>query len=254
MNAKLANTPSAAGSPAGGKPQTLVDHLTELRNRLVRTLIVYVLVFIPLFPFADRIYSLVAAPLLRHMPAGSSMIAIEVASPFLIPLKLVLMLAAFITVPFWLYQIWSFVAPGLYRKEKRFGRPLLASSILLFYAGVAFAYFIVFPLLFAFLASVAPEGVAISTDISRYLSFIIALFFAFGFAFEVPIAILLLVASGFATTENLSRKRPYFIVAAFVIGMLLTPPDIISQTLLALPMWLLFEIGLLLARRLPQRD
>ena len=220
----------------------------------MRTLIVYVLVFIPLFPFSDRIYSLVAAPLMRHLPEGSNMIAIEVASPFLIPLKLVLMMAAFITVPFWLYQIWSFVAPGLYQKEKRFGQPLLASSILLFYAGVAFAYFIVFPLLFAFLAGVAPEGVAINTDISRYLSFIMALFFAFGFAFEVPIVILLLVASGFATTESLGRKRPYFIVAAFVIGMLLTPPDVISQTLLALPMWLLFEIGLLLARRLPQKD
>ena len=253
MNAKL-DPPSTEAAPGGDKPQTLVGHLTELRNRLLRALVIYVLVFIPLFPFADRIYSLVATPLLRHMPEGSSMIAIEVASPFLIPLKLVFLLAAFLTVPYWLYQVWSFVAPGLYKKERRFGRPLLISSILLFYAGVAFAWFIVFPLLFAFFAGVAPEGVSISTDISRYLSFIIALFFAFGLAFEVPIVILLLVASGFADTKTLSRKRPYFIVAAFVIGMLLTPPDVISQTLLALPMWLLFEIGLLLARRLPSKD
>jgi sec-independent protein translocase protein TatC len=178
-----------------------------------------------------------------HLPADSSMIAIEVASPFLIPFKLTLFLALFISIPYVLYQLWSFVAPGLYKHERRLAAPLLVSSTVLFYAGATFAYFVVFPLVFAFFTGTAPEGVSVMTDISRYLDFVLTLFFAFGAAFEVPVLTVLLVWTGMATQESLRQKRPYIIVGAFVIGMLLTPPDVISQTLLAVPVWLLFELG-----------
>jgi sec-independent protein translocase protein TatC len=223
--------------------QPLIYHLIELRDRLLRVVLVVGVVFIALVPFSNTLFSLLSGPLMAHMPDDSSMIAIEVASPFLIPFKLTLFLALFISVPYVLYQLWSFVAPGLYVHERRLAFPLLVSSTVLFYAGAAFAYFVVFPLVFAFFTGTAPEGVAVMTDISRYLDFVLTLFFAFGAAFEVPVFTVLLVWTGMATQESLREKRPYIIVGAFVIGMLLTPPDVISQTLLAVPVWLLFELG-----------
>jgi len=229
--------------PAGSE-QPFLSHLVELRDRLLRILLVVAVIFVLLMPFSNTLFSLLSGPLTVHMPQGSSMIAIEVASPFLIPFKLTLFLALFITVPFTLYQAWGFVAPGLYLHERRLVMPLLVSSTLLFYAGTAFAYFVVFPLVFQFFTSTAPDGVSVMTDISRYLDFVLTMFFAFGAAFEVPIVTVLLVWTGMATREGLREKRPYIIVAAFVIGMILTPPDVISQTLLALPMWLLFELGI----------
>jgi sec-independent protein translocase protein TatC len=233
--------------------QSFLSHLFELRDRLLRMVLAIGAVFLVLFPFADELYTLLAGPLLRHMPEGSSMIAIEVASPFLIPFKLVLMLSVFITVPYLFYQIWAFVAPGLYLHERRLVYPLLISSTILFFVGVAFAFFVVFPLVFGFLTSVAPTGVAVMTDIGKYLDFVITIFFAFGIAFEVPIATILLVVAGVTTPENLASKRPYIIVGAFVIGMLLTPPDVISQTLLAFPMWVLFELGVVMSRVMLKR-
>jgi sec-independent protein translocase protein TatC len=201
-----------------------------------------------IFPFANKLYTYVAAPLLAQMPKGTSMIATEVASPFLTPFKLALVAAIFVTMPYLLYQLWGFVAPGLYRHEKRLALPILVSSVLLFYLGMAFAYYLVFPLVFAFFTHTAPEGVAVMTDISKYLDFVLTLFFAFGVAFEIPVAIVLLVAIGALTPEQLGSKRPYVIVGVFAIGMLLTPPDVISQTLLALPMWGLFELGVVASR------
>ncbi len=228
--------------------QPFVKHLIELRDRLLRVVLVIVVIFVGLFPFANDLYHFLAEPLMRHMPAGTSMIATEVASPFLTPFKLSLVTAMFIAVPFTLYQAWAFIAPGLYQRERKLVFPLLFSSTLLFYAGMAFAYFAVFPLVFGFLTGVAPEGVAVMTDISRYLDFVLKMFFAFGLAFEVPIATILVVWSGMSTAESLARKRPYIIVGAFVFAMLLTPPDVISQTLLAVPMWILFELGLIFSR------
>jgi sec-independent protein translocase protein TatC len=205
-------------------------------------------IFLCLFYWANDIYTFLAEPLTRHLPEGANMIAIDVASPFLTPFKLVLMLSVFLAMPVILYQCWAFVAPGLYANEKRLAGPLLVSSILLFYTGVAFAYFVVFPLVFGFFTSVGPEIVSISTDIGRYLDFVLALFFGFGLAFEVPIATIILVAIGVTTPKKLAEKRPYIIVGAFIIGMLLTPPDVISQVLLALPMWVLFEAGLIASK------
>jgi len=228
----------------------LLSHLIELRDRLLKMVLAVGVLFLCLFWFADKIYSWLAAPLLAHLPEGAQMIAIDVAAPFFIPFKLVLMLSVFIAIPYLLFQVWSFVAPGLYKHEKRLVYPLLISSTLLFYVGVLFAYYVVFPLVFGFFTSVAPEGVAVQTDIGRYLDFVITIFFAFGIAFEVPVATVLLVAVGVTTPDDLAKKRPYFIVAAFVIGMFLTPPDIISQTLLALPMWVLFEVGILFSRHM----
>jgi sec-independent protein translocase protein TatC len=221
-----------------------IAHLTELRNRLLKIVVAVIVVMLALLPFGNELYTLLADPLLKHLPEGSSMIAIDVAAPFFIPFKLVMMVAVFATVPYILYHVWAFVAPGLYRKEKRLAFPLLVSSVLLFYLGVAFAYFLVFPIVFAFIIGMAPEGVAVMTDIGRYLDFVIALFFAFGAAFEIPVATVLLVAVGITTPQALAEKRPYVIVGAFVIGMLLTPPDVVSQTLLAIPMWLLYELGI----------
>lgn len=234
-------------------PLPLIAHLTELRDRLLRAILAVLLVFIILFPFANDIYAFVSAPLRALLPPDSSMIATEVASPFLTPFKLTLFTALFLAMPYVLYQAWAFIAPGMYRDEKRFALPVLASSIVLFYLGSAFAYFVVFPLIFAFFTSVAPEGIAIMTDINRYLDFVLKLFFAFGIAFEIPIAALILIWAGITTPDDLVRKRPYIIVGCFVFGMLLTPPDVISQSLLAIPMWLLFEAGVFAGRLLEQR-
>ena len=226
---------------------SLFDHLLELRNRLLRSILGVLIVFCCLVYFAQDIYQYVAQPLLATMPEGSQMIATDVASPFFAPFKLTLVLSLFIAMPFVLYQVWSFVAPGLYSNEKRMIAPLMLGSTFLFYSGIAFAYFLVFPVVFAFFTSVAPEGVVIATDISSYLDFILKLFFAFGAAFEIPIAIILMCWTGMTTPDSLREKRPYVVVGAFVIGMLLTPPDIISQTMLAVPMLILFEVGIIIA-------
>jgi sec-independent protein translocase protein TatC len=235
--------------PEGGGEQPFISHLVELRDRLLRVVLVVVVIFLGLTPFANWLFSRLAGPLTRHLPEGSSMIAIEVASPFFTPFKLAMVIAIFAAMPYILYQAWAFIAPGLYRHERMRVFPLLVSSTLLFYLGAAFAYFVVFPLVFGFLTNTAPEGVAVMTDISRYLDFVLTLFFAFGIAFEVPVATVLLVWTGAVTPESLRAKRSYIIVGAFVIGMLLTPPDIISQTLLAVPMWLLFEVGVFMSTR-----
>ena len=237
-----------ASQDIDGKEQSLLDHLFELRDRLLHMVLAILILFLALFPFSEQIFSTVAQPLLALMPEGTSMIATGVTSPFLVPFKLVLLLAVLLAVPYLLHQMWAFVAPGLYSHEKRLAAPLLISSVLLFYCGIAFAYFVVFPLLFAFFIAVAPEGVAVMTDIGQYLDFIIAIFFAFGLAFEVPVATFLLILAGATTADNMAKKRPYIIVGAFVIGMMLTPPDVISQSLLAIPMWALFEIGLIMSR------
>jgi sec-independent protein translocase protein TatC len=234
--------------------QPLISHLVELRDRLLRSVLAVLLVALCLFPFSNDLYLYLSEPLMRHLPETSSMIATEVASPFLTPFKLTLSTAIVLAVPYLLYQLWAFVAPGLYAHERKLVFPLLFASTVLFFLGIIFAYFIVFPLIFAFLTQAAPEGVAVMTDISSYLDFVLKLFFAFGLAFEVPIATLLLVWTGVSSIESLTDKRPYIIVGAFVIGMLLTPPDVISQTLLALPVWLLFELGLFSARWLPKRN
>nr|VFK44383.1 MAG: sec-independent protein translocase protein TatC [Candidatus Kentron sp. TC] len=223
-------------------------HLIELRNRLLRALVVVIVVLLALIPFANDLYEWLAAPLLEYLPQGTSMIATEVASPFFAPFKLAIVTAIFITMPVIVYQLWAFIAPGLYKKEKKLAYPLVITSTLLFYLGAAFAYFAVFPLVFGFFTSMAPEGVEVATDISKYLDFVLKLFFAFGMAFEIPVATILLVSGGFTTPDALASKRPYVIVVAFIIGMLLTPPDVISQTLLALPMWILFELGILFSR------
>jgi sec-independent protein translocase protein TatC len=230
------------------QPLPLVAHLTELRDRLLRSVLAILLVFIGLFPFANEIYTFVSKPLRALLPEGATMIATEVASPFLTPFKLTLVAAVFLAIPYVLYQIWSFIAPGMYKHEKRLAVPLLASSILLFYAGAAFAYFVVFPLIFAFFTSTGPVDITIMTDINSYLDFVLKLFFAFGVAFEIPIVAVLLISTGVTTPDDLAKKRPFIIVGCFVLGMLLTPPDIISQSLLALPMWVLFELGVYFGR------
>ena len=236
------------------QPLPLVAHLTELRDKLLRSLLAVLIVFVGLFAFANEIYAFVSQPLRALLPEGASMIATEVASPFLTPFKLTLVAAVFLAIPYVLYQVWSFIAPGMYRHEKRLAIPLLVSSVLLFYAGAAFAYFVVFPLIFAFFTSVGPEDITIMTDINRYLDFVLKLFFAFGIAFEIPIAAVLMIWSGITTAEELAKKRPYIIVGCFIFGMLLTPPDIISQSLLALPMWLLFEVGVFFGKMIQQRS
>ncbi len=231
-----------------GPEQPFMSHLVELRDRLLRMVLAIAIAFLFLFPFANDIYTFIAEPIRAQLPEGSTMIATQVASPFLTPFKLALVGAVFVAMPYLLFQLWGFVAPGLYQHEKRFAIPLLASSIILFYLGMAFAYFVVFPLVFAFFTATTPEGVAQMPDIAFYLEFVLKLFFAFGIAFEIPIATILLVAMGITTAESLTAKRPYIIVGVFVVGMLLTPPDVISQTLLAIPMWLLYEAGIFFSR------
>lgn len=223
----------------------LIAHLIELRSRILKMLLSVLVVFLALAYFAQDIYHWLASPLLAVMPEGSNMIATDVASPFFAPFKLTIVVSFFIAIPYILYQLWAFIAPGLYRNEKRLVAPLLLTSTLLFYGGMAFAYYVVFPLAFAFFSSVAPEGVVISTDISSYLNFVLKILFAFGVSFEIPIVIIVMLWTGATTTENLRAKRAYVIVGAFVIGMLMTPPDVISQTLLAVPMWLLYELGII---------
>jgi sec-independent protein translocase protein TatC len=223
----------------------LVAHLTELRTRLLRCVVTVLLIFAGLFYFAQDIYALVAAPLRAYLPEGATMIATGVASPFLTPFKLTMMVSVFLGVPVILHQIWGFIAPGLYKHEKRIAVPLLISSVVLFYAGMAFAYFVVFPIMFGFFASVTPQGVEMMTDIGQYLDFVLTLFFAFGVAFEIPIATFLLVWIGIVDVATLRKSRPYVVVGCFIVGMVLTPPDILSQTLLAIPMWILFEVGVL---------
>ncbi len=235
------------GSEQSMKEMGFLSHLIELRDRLMRALLAIGVATLVLFPFSKQLYAFLAAPLLEKL-AGGQMIATGVAAPFLAPFKLVLVLAIVITVPYLLHQLWSFVAPGLYQHEKRLALPLLVSSVVLFYLGMAFAYFVVFPLVFGFFTSVAPEGVQVAPDISEYLNFTLKLFLAFGIAFEVPVATVLVIWTGMVSAEKLARLRPYIIVVAFTVGMLMTPPDVVSQVLLAVPMWLLFELGLLFSR------
>ncbi|TVQ89134.1 MAG: twin-arginine translocase subunit TatC [Chromatiaceae bacterium] len=240
----------SSGEPGDdlGAEQPLMSHLIELRDRLLRMVVAVLVAFLLLAPFANRIYLFLAEPIRAKLPAGSQMIATQVASPFLTPFKLALVVAIFVAMPYLLYQFWAFVAPGLYRHERRLALPLLSASILLFYLGMGFAYTAVFPLVFGFFTAVTPEGIAQMPDIAFYLEFVLKLLFAFGIAFQIPIATILLVAIGATTPEALVTKRPYVIVAVFVAGMFLTPPDVISQTLLAIPMWLLFELGIIFSR------
>ena len=226
----------------------IIAHLLELRSRVLKSVVAVFVIFLALFYFANDIYTFISEPIRAYLPEGTSMIATEIASPFLTPFKLTIVLAIFISMPFTLHQIWSFISPGMYRREKRLAAPILVSSVILFYAGMTFAYYVVFPLVFGFLTSVAPEGVNVMPDINQYLNFVLKLFFAFGMAFEIPVATFLLISSGVTSIESLTSKRPYIVVGCFVFGMLLTPPDVVSQALLAIPMWFLFEVGILLSR------
>lgn len=228
--------------------QPFMAHLIEFRDRVLRIFISILVIFAGLFAFSQDLYLYVSEPIREFLPASSTMIATEVASPFLTPFKLTLVLSIFAAMPYILYQVWAFVAPGLYQREKKIVLPLFFSSVLLFYGGMAFAYYVVFPLVFMFFTSIAPEGISVMPDIRSYLDFVLKLFFAFGLSFEIPIAVVILSWMGVVEPGNLAKKRPYVFVLCFVLGMLLTPPDIISQTLLAIPMWLLFEVGILFGR------
>ncbi|MFO7763970.1 MAG: twin-arginine translocase subunit TatC [Wenzhouxiangellaceae bacterium] len=227
---------------------SLIDHLLELRSRLVRSVVVIAVCMLAMAPFARKLYTIVSEPLVSRLPEGTSMIAIDVASPIFAPFKLVLMLAILVAMPYVIYQAWSFVAPGLYQHEKRIAKPLLGAATVLFYLGCLFAYFIVLPVIFTFITKIAPEGVSVMTDINRYLDFVLVMFLAFGFSFEVPVITVVLVAIGVVTPEGLARMRGYVVVGVFFLAMLITPPDMISQTLLALPVWALYEIGIVFAR------
>ena len=244
----------SASQPEDDVQLPLIEHLIELRNRLLRIILAIVVVFGCMFPFSSEIYSFVSEPLKNLLPAGSSMIATDVTSPFFAPFKLTLVVSAMAAMPVILYQIWAFIAPGLYKHEKRILTPLLFSSVALFYAGMAFAYYVVFPILFEFFTGFANEDIQVMTDISSYLTFVLKLFFAFGFAFQIPIAVILLCWTGISDADSLAKKRPYIVVGCFIMGMLLTPPDIISQSLLAVPMWLLFEFGVMFGRLLARRS
>ena len=228
--------------------QPLMTHLLELRNRLLKIFVAVLVVFVILFPFSESLYLYISEPLRALLPSASTMIATEVTSPFLTPFKLALVSAMFISMPYILYQLWAFVAPALYQQEKKIVVPLFCASVILFYAGMAFAYYLVFPLVFMFFTSIAPEGISVMPDIRAYLDFVLNLFMAFGLSFQIPIAVVILSWLGTVNPDNLAKKRPYVFVLCFVVGMLLTPPDIISQVLLAVPMWLLFEVGILFGR------
>ena len=232
---------------------TFISHLLELRDRLLRAVGAVLLLFLVVAPFANTLYEYLAAPLMSVLPEGNTMISTEPHGPFFVPFKFAFAFATAVAMPYLLYQLWAFVAPGLYDSEKRLAIPLLVSSSGLFYLGIMFAYFVVFPIIFKFFTSTAPEGVAVMTDINAYLSFVLKLFFAFGLAFEVPVATVLMVKMGVTTTTSLAAKRPYIIVGAFVVGMLLTPPDLFSQTMLAIPVWILFEIGLYVSKAVKPR-
>jgi len=240
--------PSQSPEEHGDQEMPLIEHLTELRTRLLHGISAVLAVFLAMVYFANDIYQFVSEPLRRFLPEGSTMIATEVTSPFMAPFKLTLIVSALLAMPYVLYQAWAFVAPGMYRHEKRFAVPLLVSSIALFYCGVAFAYYFVCPLVFGFFTSISPEGVAVMTDINHYLDFVLTMFFAFGFAFEIPVATVLLVWAGITTPQALVAKRPYVIVGVFVVAAVLTPPDVFSQITMAVPMCLLFEIGVIASR------
>jgi sec-independent protein translocase protein TatC len=227
--------------------ETFISHLIEMRDRLLRAVLAVVVIFVLLFPWAQDLYALLAEPMLASLPQGGQMIATEVTTPFFVPVKVTMMTAFLIALPWIFYQIWAFVAPGLYQHEKRLGLPLIVSSVLLFLLGMAFAYFLVFPVVFGFIVGIAPEGVAVMTDIGKYLDFVLTLFLAFGITFEVPVAVVLLVKMGMVSVDKLREIRPYVVVGAFVIGAIFTPPDVISQIMLAVPMWLLYELGILIA-------
>ena len=229
------------------KEMTFVQHLVELRDILLRSVIAILVIFISIFPFANEVYSFIAAPIINVLPQGSNIIAIGVISPFLTPLKMALIMAVYLAMPYLLYQVWKFIAPALYKHERQMIVPLVVSSTILFYAGLLFSFYIVFPVIFGFLSSIGPSIVDFTPDIQYYLDFVLKVSFAFGIAFEVPIATILLIMFGITSIETLKKNRPYVVIGAFVLGMLLTPPDIISQTLIAIPMWLLFEAGLIFA-------
>ncbi len=231
----------------------MVAHLLEMRNRLLQCILVVLFIFLGLFAYSNELYLYISDPLVANLPLNSSMIATDVTSPFLTPFKLTLVLSIFAAMPFILYQVWAFVAPGLYKREKMIVVPLFLSSVLLFYAGMAFAYYLVFPLVFTFFTSVSPDGVLVMTDIRSYLDFVLKLFFAFGLSFEIPVAIVILSWMGLVDPSRLGKKRPYIFVLCFSLGMLLTPPDVISQILLAIPMWLLFELGLVLSKAISRK-
>lgn len=226
---------------------SFISHLIEMRDRLLRAVIAVVVLFVLLFPWAQDLYALLAKPMLESLPQGGQMIATEVTTPFFVPIKVTMMTAFLLALPWVFYQAWAFVAPGLYQHEKRLGVPLVISSVLLFLLGMAFAYFLVFPVVFGFIVGVAPEGVAVMTDIGKYLDFVMTLFLAFGITFEVPVAVVLLVKMGMVSIAKLREIRPYVVVGAFVIGAIFTPPDVISQFMLAMPMWLLYELGIIVA-------
>lgn len=227
--------------------ESFISHLIELRNRLIRALIAVGLVFVCLFPFASDLYAVLAHPLLAVLPKGGQMIATDVTTPFFVPMKVAMMSAFVVALPYVLYQMWAFVAPGMYAHERRLVAPLVVASTLLFLCGMAFAYFLVFPVVFGFITSVAPHGVAVMTDINKYLDFVLTLFVAFGITFEVPVAVVVLVRMGVVSVEKLREIRPYVVVGAFVIGAIFTPPDVVSQIMLAVPLWLLYELGILVA-------
>jgi len=235
-------------TPPAGEGETFLSHLIELRTRLMRSIIAVVVVLVCLFPWAKEIYALLAAPLLKVLPAGSTMIATDVTSTFLVPLKVTLMISFLIALPYVLWQAWAFVAPGLYHHEKRLAAPVIVSSMVFFVIGMSFAYFFVFPVMFGFFAGYAPTGVQMMTDIDKYLSFVLAMFLAFGVTFEVPVIVIVLVRLRVVSLEKLRSIRSYVVVGAFVIGAIFTPPDVLSQLMLAVPIWLLYELGLLLAR------
>jgi len=230
------------------EPDSFMSHLIELRDRLLRCVIALLLVFICLFPWASELYNFLAQPMLASLPAGGQLIATEVTAPFFVPVKVTMMAAFVIALPYLLYQIWAFVAPGLYAHEKKLVVPLIVTSTLLFLCGMAFAYFLVFPVVFHFMVSVAPQGVAVMTDIGKYLDFVLTLFLAFGVTFEVPVAVVILVKMGMVTVAKLKEIRPYVVVGAFVIGAIFTPPDVVSQIMLAVPLWILYEIGIIVAQ------
>lgn len=230
------------------EPDSFMSHLIELRDRLLRCVIALLLVFICLFPWARELYNFLAQPMLASLPAGGQLIATEVTAPFFVPVKVTMMAAFVIALPYLLYQTWAFVAPGLYAHEKKLVMPLIVTSTLLFLCGMAFAYFLVFPVVFHFMVSVAPQGVAVMTDIGKYLDFVLSLFLAFGVTFEVPVAVVILVKMGMVSVAKLKEIRPYVVVGAFVIGAIFTPPDVVSQIMLAVPLWVLYEIGILVAQ------
>lgn len=232
---------------------TFISHLVEMRDRLLRAMVAIVVIFVCLFPWAQDLYALLAKPLLAALPQGGQMIATEVTTPFFVPVKVTLMAAFLLAMPWVFYQAWAFVAPGLYQHEKRIGVPLVVASVILFLLGMAFAYFLVFPVVFGFIVGVAPEGVAVMTDIGKYLDFVMTLFMAFGITFEVPVAVVLLVKMGMVSVAKLREIRPYVVVGAFVIGAIFTPPDVISQFMLAMPLWVLYELGIIVASMISKR-